>query len=363
MKKTLLLSLVVVIILGLYFWSPFEGQSKASVAENPKKESPRVKAANAFIKSLSEDLKADALFEFTDEERFNWHFIPREREGLDLRKMNQDQREKAFALLASYLSDEGIAKAKSVMSLEGVLKILENRKESDDTRDPEKYFFSIFGTPTDDQPWGWRMEGHHLSFNFTSVSNEISVTPAFMGANPGKVPSGEKKGLRVLRAEEDMGRAFVKSLTSEQQKTAIISKEAPDEVVTGAARKASLEKFEGIKFNALNASQQKDLQALLDLYLGMMEKDIAKVQFKKVMDAGGLESLYFAWAGDLEVGDRHYYRIHGPTILIEYDNTQNDANHVHVVWRDLTDDFGEDLLAKHYQTSGSGHGHGTGHDH
>ncbi|MEQ8336231.1 MAG: DUF3500 domain-containing protein [Cyclobacteriaceae bacterium] len=364
MKKTILLTVVGVAALSAYFIYAFESKEQPA-AEQTEKASTRVQAANDFINSLDGNQKSKAIFDFKDEERYNWHFIPREREGLDLRNMNQEQKIKAFALLNTFLSDKGVEKAKSIMQLEIILKALENLPPENDRRHPEKYYFSIFGQPTDTKPWGWRLEGHHLSINFTSVTGEVTVTPAFWGANPANVPSGDKKGLRVLKDEEDLGRGLVKLLSPDQQKVAIIMEDAPDDVVTGADRKASLEKFSGLKYTDMNAAQQTLVQQILELVFSNVTPDIAKAQMQVLQEAGGMDALYFAWAGSLEVGKRHYYRVHGPSILVEYDNTQNDANHIHFVWRDLTNDFGEDLLAKHYKESGSGHGHshGPGSDH
>ncbi len=357
MKKTILLSFVVIGILSIYFLSPFEGNSKEQAVTEVVKVSKRVKMAQDFIASLKADQKSLALFDLKDEERFNWHYIPRERKGLDLRNMDEGQKVKAFALLNSYLSDQGMEKAKGIMQLEVILKAIENLPADNDRRHPEKYYFSIFGNPSDETPWGWRVEGHHLSLNFTSVSDELMVTPAFMGSNPAKVPSGEKKGFRILKDEEDFGRSLIKMLTADQQKIAIISKDAPDDILTGQVIKERLEKFSGLKFTDMTETQKAQMKKLLNLYLSNMEKDIAKTQMQIIQDAGGFDELYFAWAGSLEVGDRHYYRVHGPTFVIEYDNTQNDANHVHTVFRDFTSDFGEDLLAKHYSESDAGHGH------
>ncbi|XOV95209.1 MAG: DUF3500 domain-containing protein [Bacteroidota bacterium] len=361
MKKTLILAVVAAGVLSVYFLYPFD-KSEQAVTVNESKVSARVKAANDFVGSLDGSQKSLALFDFNDEERYNWHFIPRERKGLDLRNMNEGQKVKAFALLNTFLTDKGVAKAKSIMQLENVLKVLENQPPDSDRRHPEKYYFSIFGQPSDDAPWGWRLEGHHLSINFTSVTGDVTVTPAFWGANPANVPSGEKKGLRVLKDEEDLGRALVTMLDDDQKKITIIMEDAPDDVVTSADRKAVLESFSGLKYTEMNAAQQTLVKQILDLVFSNVSDDIVKAQSKKLQDAGGMDELYFAWAGSLEVGKRHYYRVHGPSILIEYDNTQNDANHIHFVWRDLTDDFGEDLLAKHYATSDAGHGHDHGPD-
>jgi hypothetical protein len=302
-------------------------------------------AANAWLGSLSDPQRAKAKFDLTGEERENWHFIPRDRNGLSIKEMSAEQRTLAHALLTISLSETGYAKATNIMSLESVLAVIENRPEH---RDPEKYYFSIFGTPAADKPWGWRVEGHHLSFNFTIPGNDHapSVTPSFMGTNPGVVPDGPRKGVRVLENEEELARSLVKSLSKAQLKTALIMEKAPDDVLNVPGRNHS--EPAGITWSDLDKDQQ---QALLDIvreYLYRYRTDIADSEMKRVEDHG-LENLHFAWAGPLEEGAPHYYRIQGGNFVLEYDNTQNGANHAHSLWRDFDRDFGLDELAEHYR--------------
>jgi len=304
--------------------------------------------AKAFLASLDPEQRARATFQFQDEERFDWHFIPKERKGLPFKEMSAEQKHLAHALLSAGLSQRGYIKAVSIMSLEDVLRILENGKGP--VRDPERYFFSIFGDPSETGTWGYRVEGHHISQNFTIVNGKVQDAPSFFGANPAEVREGPRKGLRVLGREEDLGRAFIQSLTAEQKKTAIVSADAPGEILTGASRKAALTgQPSGIAASKLTAQQRELLQNLLDEYCNNVPEQVAQVREEQIKKAGG--NLYFAWAGGEQVGEPHYYRIQSPAFLIEYDDTQNGANHIHTVWRDIDGDFGVDLLKEHYQAS------------
>ncbi len=304
--------------------------------------------AKAFLASLDPEQRAKATFQFQDEERFNWHYIPKERKGLPFKEMTPPQKHLAHALLSAGLSQRGYIKAVSIMSLDDVLRLLENG--TGPVRDSDRYFFSIFGEPSETGTWGYRVEGHHLSENFTIVNGKVQVAPAFFGANPAEVREGPRKGLRVLGREEDLGRAVIQSLTAEQKKTAIVSADAPGEILTGPARKAALKgQPSGISASKLTAPQRALLQNLLDEYCNNVPQEVAAMREEQIKKAGA--NLYFAWAGGEQVGQPHYYRIQSPVFLIEYDDTQNNANHIHTVWRDFEGDFGLDLLKEHYQSS------------
>ncbi len=304
--------------------------------------------AKAFLASLDPEQRARATFQFQDEERFDWHYIPKERKGLPLKDMNSAQKHLAHALLSAGLSQRGYIKAVSIMSLDEILRILENG--TGPVRDPERYFFSIFGEPSETGIWGYRVEGHHVSQNFTIVNGKVLVAPSFFGANPAEVREGPRKGLRVLGREEDLGRAFIQSLTPEQKKTAIVSADAPGEILTGPARKAALKgQPSGIAASKLTSQQRELLQNLLDEYCNNVPEEVSQMREELIKKAAG--NLYFAWAGGEQVRQPHYYRIQSPAFLIEYDDTQNNANHIHTVWRDIDGDFGLDLLKEHYQTS------------
>jgi len=234
------------------------------------------------------------------------------------------------------------------VNLENILIVVEKRAADDKFRDPLNYHFTLFGTPDARKPWAWRFEGHHVSLNFTLLNGEIvSSTPSFFGSNPGIVKEGESKGMEVLKLETDLGFCLVNSLSSTQRSTAVISETAPAEIISGNNRKAVPLNPSGIGFKNLNSEQQKMFLKLLDVYV----KNYAFGFSSKLMDKikkAGMDNLFFAWAGSLQPGAAHYYRIQGPMLLIEYDNTQNNANHVHTTVRDLNDDFAEDILREHY---------------
>lgn len=310
-------------------------------------------AALAFIATLSETQKEKTVFTFQDAERKNWHFFPKVRAGLPLREMSEEQQQRCRQLLEAGLSEQGRKKAEGVMHLERVLQELENRPVDNDWRNPELYYLAIFGTPSDDAPWGWRLEGHHLSLNFSSVGRELAATPAFFGSNPAIVRSGKYKGTEVLKAEQSLGRELVQMLTAEQAELAILPGSAPNDLITFVQQKVELETYSGLPVSKMNEEQLAKLKEVLAAYLNNMNADIAQKQWDKLQKSG-LNQLYFAWMGGIQAGEPHYYRIHGPTLLIEYDNVQNGNNHIHSVWRDLTDDFGEDLLRAHYA---NGHKH------
>lgn len=309
-------------------------------------------AANTFLNALSEDLLKQASFDIQDDERENWYFTPVVRKGPTLNDFNDTQRTAAIALLKASVSQQGFQKTQEIMALENVLKVIENDNhmltEGQPWRDPLNYHFCIFGKPALDSYWGWRFEGHHISLNFTSARGTIaSATPAFMGTNPGIVRIELQKGKEVLRQESELGFSLLHSLSPEQQKVTLFSDTAPREIITGNARQVDGVEKKGILYSALNNKQQAIFRQLLDVYIGNFVFEFSETFRKKIMDAG-IENLSFAWAGVTDKSDGHYYRIQGPMLLIEFDNTQNNANHVHTVVRDLTNDFAEDLLQEHY---------------
>lgn len=305
-------------------------------------------AAKAFLASLPPDQKARATFAMADEERFNWHFIPRVRKGLAFREMSPGPRQLAHALLAAGLSQQGVIKADTVMSLDQVLKEIEVNPTNE--RDPEKYYFSIFGEPSETGTWAYRVEGHHLALNFTIVKGHVASTPSFFGANPAEVRGTSRNGLRTLAREEDLGRDLVKALSDAQRAVAIVDKTAYKDIITMASRKAAIAgKPSGLPYTKMNAKQREDLDALVAEYAYDFPPTIADARMEQYHKSQS--GLYFAWAGGIEKGNPHYYRIQTPTFLIEFDDTQNEANHIHSVWRDYEGDFGVDLLADHYQSS------------
>ena len=304
-------------------------------------------AAKKLLGSLNDEQKAKTTFAFKADERMNWHFIPKTRQGLTIGQMNAEQRKLAHALLRSALSEQGYNKTTNIMSLEAILRDLEG-PNSRMVRDPELYYFSIFGEPSAEGTWGWRVEGHHLSVNTTIVNGRaVAATPSFFGSNPANVRKGPRQGLRVLAGEEDLGRELVKALNTQQRKEALIAEEAPKDIITGAERKVKPLEQVGVVHEALDQKQRLILLALVKEYVFRYRPEVADDDLKEIEKAGW-EKVRFAWAGGIEPGQPHYYRVQGPTFLLEYDNTQNDANHVHAVWRSFDGDFGEDLLRQHY---------------
>ena len=310
-------------------------------------------AAIKFLQSLSPTQNAKAQFAFIDSERYNWHYVPIERKGIPLRELTAEQRKTGMDLLHTALSDTGFSKTIAITQLELVLREVDNRPADDDHRNPEKYYFSIFGDPASNSVWGWRFEGHHVSFNFSSKNNQlISATPGFLGTNPAIVLSGPEKGKQILKDETELGLGFLQSLDAPQMGKAIIDKTAPGEILTAASRKAMLNDPQGILYNELTNDQQKLFFQLLSIYIRHYTRLFADSKMKEIQSAG-LNNLRFAWAGEQQTGPGHphYYPIQGPTIIIEYDNTQNNANHVHTVVRDLKNDFGGDELLEHYKSN------------
>jgi hypothetical protein len=304
-------------------------------------------AAKALLSALSQEQAAKAAFDLNSTERVNWHFIPKVRNGLPVRDMQPFQQNLAFALLGSTLSQRGFMKATTIMSLEQIL--LEMEQGKGPKRDPQNYFVSIFGQPGAAN-WGWRWEGHHQSFNFTLQGDKlVSATPNFLGTNPGEVKDGPRKGLRVLGREEDLGRELVKSLNPELQSIAIYTNKAPGDIITGADRKARLLSPDGVPSSKLNAEQKQLLTEIIKEFVFRYREDAARDELEKIQKEPA-DKIFFAWAGSTERGQGHYYRVQGPMFLIEYDNTQNNANHVHAVFRDLQNDFGDDILREHYET-------------
>lgn len=305
-------------------------------------------AAETFLNSLSSEQRQAACFPFEDNERYKWHYVPRSRTGLALKDMTADQQALALAFLKTGLSQSGYWKSTTIMKLETVLRELESFNMG---RDPEKYFFSFFGLPSENDTWGWRVEGHHLSLNFTVVDGRLLASaPRFLGANPANVPIGELSGLRTLAAEEDLAWKLLNSLNPEQKKMAVFREQAYGDIVTGNEEMVSPLKRVGIAAAALEGGQMDILVKLIDEYVSALTPEIA-LQRTEAVRKSGLSQVHFGWAGGLEPGLPHYYRIQGTTFLIEYDNVQNSANHIHTVWREFEGDFGRDLLRAHYRSA------------
>jgi hypothetical protein len=346
-KSTILLALCIAGCLSCQ--SQTNGKEKINL--NVKPPPGMATAAHEFLRSLSDKQRGEAQFDFDNNERYDWHYIPRDRKGIPLRDLNAAQQKAAMSLLRNALSDTAYAKTKSIMELENVLREVEGRPADDDYRNQGKYYFSIFGNPGTDSIWGWRLEGHHISLNFSSQNNKIvSGTPGFLGSNPAVVLSGPEKGKHILKDETNLGLALLLALDATQTEKAVLPGNAPSDIITANRRKAMINDPKGILYSELNSAQQKMFMQLLSLYIHRYARSFAMDMMQEIEKAG-LNNLRFAWAGQRETGPGHphYYRIQGPTIIIEYDNTQNNANHIHTVIRDLNHDFGGDELLEHYK--------------
>ncbi len=364
MKKPCIMIAKLPLLLFLFASLPVWAQKSALQATDSQSVGLQMAGAvQAFLNTLSADERKQASYAFASDERYNWHFVPKARNGLPLKQMQPAQRQAALAILKTGLSASGYEKATGIMDLDNVLRVIENRQPNDDFRDAEKYYLTVFGDCQGTQPWGWRFEGHHVSMQFSSLTGRVvGITPLFFGSNPGEVrgPAVAKlpqNGKQIMREETELAFALLKTLTNDQRKQAVLSAKAYPDILTGNTRRVSLDRMDGLPITAMTASQRKLFLGLLQVYLNRYPVSLAKQQFERI-EKSGLDALHFAWAGDLtdlsrqaepSAGGGWYYRIHGPTLLIEYDNTQNNANHVHTVIRDLTNDFGEDLLRAHYE--------------
>ncbi|HEX4997094.1 MAG TPA: DUF3500 domain-containing protein [Terriglobia bacterium] len=342
-----------------------------------------VSATNNFLVSLTPEQAARVRYPFTDEERMNWWFIPRERNGLTFKEMQPYQQRLAFAMVSAALGQSGFQKATTIMSLEDVLRIQEQGGGGGGgaaggrggrggapgarggagggrggggggggfNRDPELHYITIFGEPSNTGAWGWRLEGHHMSVNVTMDKGKfVASTPTFLGSNPAEVRDGPRKGLRALGPEEDLGRDLLASLDADQKKTAILAGAAPNEIITGNTRKAEIGAPTGLPGSKMNAKQKDLLLSLISEYANRNAAEAATDTMNAIRK-NGLDSVYFTWIGTETRGQAHYYRVQSPVFLIEYDNTQNGANHIHSVWRDLRNDWGVDVLAEHYKAA------------
>ena len=309
------------------------------------------KAANTLVDSLDAKQKAQAIFKFNGEERTYWHFIPAEmlrgerRKGLQIKDMNSKQRELTHSLLKTVLSESGHAKVKNIMFLEDILFVLEGKKRRF-IRDSEAYHILIFGNPSNKDAWGWRFEGHHLSLNYTISDGKLSVVPSFWASNPAVADFGPGRKLIALEVEEFTARDLRISLSNEQLQKAVIADKAPRDILTAAHPEVEALEKTGISFSDLNKEQQTQLTKLIQEYINRHRAVVAKEDWEKI-EKGGLNKIRFSWAGSIRAFEPHYYRIQGPTFLLEYANTQNGANHIHATWRDFNGDFGRDLLREH----------------
>ncbi|MES2460330.1 MAG: DUF3500 domain-containing protein [Armatimonadota bacterium] len=331
-------------------------------------------AARTFLSALTPPLRQKAVFPFAADERVAWHYVPMARRGAALGEMDEAQRAAAMNLLRAAVSAPGFRKIETIRALENVLRGIENGSPN---RDPEKYYLTVFGEPSAQGVWALRYEGHHLSFHWMVKNGKVvASTPQFLGANPARVGSrtsaaGPREGTTALSGEENLGRMLVTSLTTAQRTKAVVSDVAPGEILTTALRRAVLPAgtAAGLRYAEMDARQKGMLESVIREHASVQTASVSARRLEAIRKAG-MDDVRFAWMGSLEKGQGHYYRIQGKTFLIEYDNTQNKANHIHTVWRDFRGDFGEDVpgedtLARHYErfSPGTAAGLDHGHDH
>ncbi len=308
-------------------------------------EDPAVK----FLNSLNQNQRVKTQLPFDDSSKTFWHFFPGsmiKRAGIQLTELNSNQKKLLNNLLQSSLSKTGYRKVERIKDLEIIL--LEITKDTV-MRDSEKYSVAFYGNPESDNLWAWSFEGHHLSLNFTVLDNNISIAPRFLGASPATIFSGTRKGERTLYKEEDLGLELINSLTNEQRKIAIFQQNPFPEIVTFNLTKVDPLIPVGIKFGVLNHSQKIVFLKLIDEYLSTLPFEQATDRMENIKNQE-MHEVRFGWAGALEPGIGHYYRVQGESFLIEFDNTQQNANHIHTVWRDFDGDFGRDLIREHYNS-------------
>lgn len=304
-------------------------------------------AAQQLLGSLDDSQKAEIALPYDSADRVKWHFVPLEsRKGLPLKEMTEEQRKHARTLLNTALSESGYKKADSIMHLEQLLQAL----EGPDRRWPRDwllYYVTIFGDPSKSERWGLSWEGHHLSLNFVVENGRvIASTPQFMGANPAIVMTGRagvEKGTRVLAAEEQLAFDLLASLSATQRQVAVVSKEAPKEIRAAGEAQPPTDEAVGLPKSKMNEPQRELLRQLVVTHASSMPKAVADERIAAIRKAG-IENVHFAWFGAEKPGIGHGYRVQGPTFLIEFVNTQpdaegNPANHIHSVWRDTAGDF------------------------
>ncbi len=317
-------------------------------------------AATSFVNTLNPVQKRSALLAFNDTARIKWNNLPvglRARAGINIGSMREEQRKLFHRILSVSLSSQGYLKATSIFHLDNLLNmyydsLFINRKiDSSRLRimqnlrwSHQNFYLAFFGLPTD-KVWGYKIEGHHLSVNFSFVNDKLSVTPFFIGTDPAEFPNTEYAGWRVLGQEEDLGIKLIQLFSVEQQKKATMSKDVPKDIITGAETGIRLVDYWGIKGSELTKQQQSILQYIIREFVFNLEYEKAVAEYDKILKAG-INNIYFGWIGPYVENKPHYFILNGPTFLIEFAN--NNGNHIHAIWREKGNEYGEDVLRQHF---------------
>jgi hypothetical protein len=301
-------------------------------------------AAVAVSDAVDSAQRAELCLPFDEIERRNWFYWPAPRRGLSLGALDGEQRQLVHAVITAMLSPAALAKVTTIIGLELVLADLEARGVSGRRRidglprDPSAYATTIFGDPAAAEPWGVRFEGHHVSVHATVVDGAFTPTPIFLGANPAVVEHDGRPVLRPLAEEEDVARQLLAALPAAARRRAIIDDTAPDDIVTSNAPSVDHDLGGGVPVSDLRGEAAAVADELIRMHID---------RARPYTGAPEISDVHFAWAGEAAPAQPHYYRLHGARFLVEYDNTQNGANHAHSVWRDPAGDFGADLLRGH----------------
>ncbi len=305
-------------------------------------------AAQDLLDSLDGALREQAVASFDIPDRRAWTYLPGPRPGLSLADMTQQQRDLALALLDSGCSVGGAQAARAVIELDMIRRQLSAPPGREPDPTDHRYWVRILGEPGGSAPWAWRVNGHHLAVQITVVDDAVAVTPQFFGAEPAMVESGPHQGLRILPDEEDLGRALLGLLSPAQRSVAVVSDAAPADILTRWDPVADAGGVPaGLSYGEMQDDQRAVLRRLVRQYLDRAPIDVAELAWRDA-ESAGLDTIEFSWAGSDRPRRGHYYAVRGATFLLEYDNTQDNANHIHSVWRDLQHDWGDDLLAQHY---------------
>jgi len=305
-------------------------------------------AVQALLASLdsSQRVAATAPFDVADHRR--WTYLPGGRPGLALARMTADQQMLALGLLDAGASEAGARTARAVVELDMIRRQLAAGPGREPDPADHRFWVRILGDPDGDAPWAWRMNGHHLAVHVTVVGDAITITPHFLGAEPAVVLQGPHRGLRTLPDEEDLARALLSTFDPAQRRLAVASDLAPSDILTRDDPVADPHVIPaGLPYGDMSPKQGELLQRVIRLYFDRAPTQTAASAWRDVLD-GNLDGVTFSWSGSDVRGQGHYYAVRGPTFLLEYDNTQDGANHIHSVWRDLRNDWGDDLLAAHY---------------
>jgi hypothetical protein len=321
---------------------------------DPQRDRSLAEAANNFLASLRPELRSKYEFAFDDAYRKDWSNLPHfihPRKGLKMGDLNPQERAAAHRLIQTMMSSQGYYKAEVIMGI--MDEFLGSATEAAQGHyGSEFYFLDVFGKPGGDDPWGVKLDGHHLALNVAVIDHNLSMTPLHLGADPAVIPSGRHAGWAVLAGETAKGFALRNSLKPEQAKQAVLSENVPADIFTLPGRDRELKAPAGL--SGLQDHQRDLLEALIDEYLGNLRPDVAR-NYRASMQAAGFDKIHFAWMGPSEPGKAVYYRVHGPTVLIEYDNVvppnsrgaANDPLHIHTVLRSPENDFGDDWLRRH----------------